>query len=156
MRNDDGGDATVIPEAIPWISGAELTERVHTLEHILLWQTRGQADLVHNEKSVTLLEGEAAWVPARTWHSLRAGEDSITTPLLIPVCEVQCAMNDVTIVPIRETDKPCLFALWSRQSDRNERDLALCDEVVATVERAAQGSGLFAPCTSVVLTRAAE
>ena len=156
MRNDDGGDATVIPEAIPWISGAELTERVHTLEHILLWQTRGQADLVHNGTSVTLLEGEAAWVPARTWHSLRGGDDSITTPLFIPVCEVQCSLNDVTIAPIRETDKRCLFALWSRQSDRIERDLDLCNEVVATVERAARGSGLATQRTPAILTRTAE
>ncbi|MFC5338397.1 cupin domain-containing protein [Leucobacter denitrificans] len=156
MRMNDDLGATVTPEVVPAISGAELTERVHTLEHILLWQTRGQADLVYGEKTVTLLEGEAAWVPARTWHSLHAGDDSITTPLFIPVCEVQCSMNNVVVVPIRESDRRCMFALWNSQSNMSEQDLDLCHEVVATVERAALCSNHSTPRTPALTPRTGE
>ncbi|MGO3147684.1 MAG: helix-turn-helix domain-containing protein [Leucobacter sp.] len=137
-------------EFIVRIPGVELTERVHALEHLVLWQVRGQTELTCLGAKVTLREGQAAWIPMNTPHSLRVRENSVTAPLFISVIRTPTVLDAFTIVSIAPDDKLYLLSLWNSQSSIIQPNVDLCGQVVGIIERAAHATELSMPRTPEV------
>ncbi|WP_223881357.1 helix-turn-helix transcriptional regulator [Nesterenkonia ebinurensis] len=83
-----------------WIPPATLSERCEQDHHVLLWQVRGNAELVIDEKPMTLSEGHAAWVPAGVRHRFTVQANSVVVPLVFSVGRIATTLNEPTIIRV--------------------------------------------------------
>ena len=92
-------------ERDPWaisIPPAIIEERVHTQEHMLLWQVRGRTELVIDGAKVQLIDGQAVWIPAGAPHSLTVAANSVLLPLEFPISAIATTLDEVTVLASTE------------------------------------------------------
>ncbi len=130
------------------LPGAAVPERAHARDHVILWQLRGSTTLRLGDGNTTeLSEGEAAWLPCGTRHTLQVQDDSIVTPLFISAVTQRSTLTTFTVVRIEPEEQFLLFALWNAQSTIIQRAADLQHQVVAVMERAAHRTDLPMPST---------
>ncbi|HCM81192.1 MAG TPA: hypothetical protein DIS84_08720 [Corynebacterium stationis] len=92
-------------ERDPWaisIPPVIIEERVHTQEHMLLWQVRGRTELVIDGAKVQLIDGQAVWIPAGAPHSLTVAANSVLLPLEFPISAIATTLDEVTVLASTE------------------------------------------------------
>ncbi|MGO1183626.1 MAG: helix-turn-helix domain-containing protein [Micrococcaceae bacterium] len=82
--------------------------------HILLWQARGESDILVGDEHHRLKAGHAAWVPVRTRHSLRTERNSVVVPLPFDVKTTATTLKEPGIIRV-DRDLRTLFLAF-RQS----------------------------------------
>lgn len=99
----------------PRIPPVDMTPRTEQSWHILLWQVRGQADLEVDGDRLSLRDGQAMWVPARTRHAFTVHADSVTMPLFFDAERARPTLEDPTMLRV-DADLRTLMLAYSVSS----------------------------------------
>ncbi|WP_066584164.1 helix-turn-helix transcriptional regulator [Corynebacterium provencense] len=92
--------------ALVHIPSTDLAERVHTGEHLLLWQVRGESDFRLRTPTDSTAEhrqltaGHALWLPAGVLHSVHVNANSTMIPTFYPVASTATRLSGPVVVPV--------------------------------------------------------
>lgn len=98
------------------IPAADVPERVHADEHLLLWQVRGVSDFsvrspdASDWAELRLTAGHVLWIPAGYLHSIHVHENSTMLPTFYPVATTATRLAGTVIVPVDDVLQALIHA----------------------------------------------
>ena len=125
-------------ERDPWaisIPPVIIEERVHTQEHIMLWQVRGRTELVIDGAKVQLIDGQAVWIPAGAPHSLTVAANSVLLPLEFPISAIATMLDEVTVFSVDRALGTPLLAFLQSQASIICAEVNLARQILALIEQ---------------------
>ena len=125
-------------ERDPWaisIPPVIIEERVHTQEHIMLWQVRGRTELVIDSAKVQLIDGQAVWIPAGAPHSLTVAANSVLLPLEFPISAIATTLDEVTVFSVDRALGTPLLAFLQSQASIICAEVNLARQILALIEQ---------------------
>lgn len=125
-------------ERDPWaisIPPVIIEERVHTQEHIMLWQVRGRTELVIDGAKVQLIDGRAVWIPAGAPHSLTVAANSVLLPLEFPISAIATMLDEVTVFSVDRALGTPLLAFLQSQASIICAEVNLARQILALIEQ---------------------
>jgi AraC-like DNA-binding protein len=144
------------------IPATDLAERVHTTEHLLLWQVRGGShfELLHPHRRATrtlqLTTGHALWLPAGYRHTVHVHADSTLLPTFYPVASTATRLTGPVIVPVSEVLTSLILAQLQLNTTAIRPPADIARQILALIEDAPKVSDSLPTPTSVPARRIAE
>lgn len=134
--------STDTASALVYIPPTELAERVHHMEHLLLWQVRGKsAFCLREEKSGRdehhrLTAGHALWLPAGITHVVRVDANSTVIPTFYPVETTATRLTGPVVVPVDAVLQTLILAQLQQSTTAIKPHADIDRQVLALIENA--------------------
>lgn len=101
---------------------------------MLLWQVRGQADLVVRRESWSLVAGHAIWIPAGATHSFTVQENSVTVPLGFDADVIATTLAETTLVTVDRDLRTLMLAYLVSRSSVIQPPADIARQILALIE----------------------
>lgn len=124
------------------IPATDLAERVHTAEHLLLWQVRGGSDFTllsprrQEEQTLHLTAGHALWLPAGYRHTVHVHADSTLLPTFYPVTSTATRLAGPVVVPVDEVLTSLILAQIQLNTTAIQPVANIARQILALIEDA--------------------
>lgn len=117
-----------------WIPPAVVEEQCEDEQHVLLWQVRGDADLVVEGVAQTLTLGHAIWIPVGTRHAFTVRASSVTMPTFFEAASVATSLREPTTVTVDRDLRTLLLAYVVASTTIVRPGIDLTRQILAMVE----------------------
>lgn len=133
-RRASGGAADAVADRRLHIPAVSLPERVHPEAHMLLWQVRGESDVLLDDEPAAIAHGHALWVPAGIRHTLTVHANSVLLPMFFLVADTATTLDHVTVITV-DRDLRTLFLAFVQSEATIIRPAAnLARQILSLIE----------------------
>lgn len=113
----------------------EVPERVHEDGHLLLWQVRGESEVVVDGEPRALATGHALWIPVGARHSLSVRANSVVLPMFFGTHENATTLRGVTVVPVERDLRTLFLAYIQLENTIIQPPVNIARQILALLER---------------------
>lgn len=133
-RRDHARTADAVGVRQLHIPAVSLPERVHDEAHMLLWQVRGESDVLLDDEPAAIAHGHALWIPAGIRHTLTVHASSVLLPMFFPVAETATTLDRITVITV-DRDLRTLFLAFVQSEATIIRPAAnLARQILSLIE----------------------
>lgn len=128
-------DVTAV--AVPWrlwIPPVSVPEQREDQFHVLLWQVRGEADLLVAGTTHALTAGHAMWVPVGTRHEFTVRAASVTMPLFFDVADLATTLDQPTVITVDRDLRTLMLAYTVSRNTIVKPAANLARQILALIE----------------------
>lgn len=117
-----------------YVPPVTIDERVHELEHMLMWQVRGDSDFRVEGREVLLHAGGVLWIPAGYRHSVTVRANSVLLPMLFPVSVTATTLRDTATLGVDRELRTLMLAYIQTQNSIIRPPVNLARQILALLE----------------------
>lgn len=117
-----------------WIPAVSMSGLREEDLHVLLWQVRGDTDLVVDGAEHRLTVGHAMWVPVDTPHGFSVHANSVTMPLFFPAADIATTLCRPTLLAVDRDLRTLMLAHAVSWSTAIKPEANLARQILALIE----------------------
>ena len=117
-----------------WIPPVTVRDRCEEHLNMLLWQVRGEADLVVRDEEWSLVTGHASWIPAGASHSFTVRENSVTVPLGFDADDIATTLAETMLITVGRDLRTLMLAYMVSRSSVIQPPADIARQILALIE----------------------